>query len=424
MITFTDVRKVYNQGSQKVVALDGVSLLVKPGEIFGILGQSGAGKSTLIRCVNQLEKPTSGSVIVDGQEMTKLSGNKLRQARQRIGMIFQHFNLLSCRNVVENIAFPLEVMGYSRLKRRAKVEELISLVGLTGKADAYPAQLSGGQKQRVGIARALAGEPKVLLSDEATSALDPQTTRSILDLLRDLNKRMGLTILLITHEMDVVKQICDSVAVLNAGKIVEKGYVSDLIAKPESFLAQEFFPHRNGYKPKPGADFVMLNRSYTTITGLYSKRLKIKSVNEIPIGATIAISNDDSNQDRALKFLKHINLISLKEKPGEYYSIKDIIKHPKNIQIKELDNYAIVRALDDLDLAVTSASFLVQAKVSLNPIVLDEIGMANKNYAVGLATLESKVNDPNIQKLNQLVVDPKLKDYINNYFKGTIAPVF
>ncbi|MBN3943185.1 MetQ/NlpA family ABC transporter substrate-binding protein [Nostoc sp. NMS9] len=142
---------------------------------------------------------------------------------------------------------------HSRLKRRAKVEELISLVGLTGKANAYPAQLSGGQKQRVGIARALAGEPKVLLSDEATSALDPQITRSILDLLRDLNKRMGLTILLITHEMGVVKQICDSVAVLNAGKIVEKGYVSDLIAKPESFLAQEFFPHRNGYKPKPGA---------------------------------------------------------------------------------------------------------------------------------------------------------------------------
>ncbi|MEH2267964.1 MAG: ATP-binding cassette domain-containing protein [Nostoc sp.] len=253
MIGFTDVRKIYNQSSQKVVALDGVSLLVKPGEIFGVLGQSGAGKSTLIRCVNQLEKPTSGSVVVDGQEMTKLSGDKLRHARQRIGMIFQHFNLLSCRTVVENIAFPLEVMGYSRLKRRAKVEELISLVGLTGKADAYPAQLSGGQKQRVGIARALAGEPKVLLSDEATSALDPQTTRSILDLLRDLNKRMGLTILLITHEMAVVKQICDSVAVLNAGKIVEKGYVSDLIAKPESFLSQEFFPHRNGYKPKPGA---------------------------------------------------------------------------------------------------------------------------------------------------------------------------
>lgn len=253
MITFTDVRKVYHQGDQKVVALDGVSFDVKPGEIFGVLGQSGAGKSTLIRCVNQLEKPTSGYVTVDGQEITKLSGVRLRQSRQRIGMIFQHFNLLSCRTVAENIAFPLEVIGYSKLKQRAKVEELISLVGLTGKANAYPAQLSGGQKQRVGIARALAGEPKVLLSDEATSALDPQTTRSILELLRDLNKRMGLTILLITHEMGVVKQICDSVAVLNAGKVVEQGRVSDLIAKPESLLAQAVFPRRNGHIARPGA---------------------------------------------------------------------------------------------------------------------------------------------------------------------------
>ncbi|MEH2301100.1 MAG: ATP-binding cassette domain-containing protein [Nostoc sp.] len=253
MITFTDVRKVYHQGDQKVVALDGVSFDVKPGEIFGVLGQSGAGKSTLIRCVNQLEKPTSGYVTVDGQEITKLSGVRLRQSRQRIGMIFQHFNLLSCRTVAENIAFPLEVIGYSKLKQRAKVEELISLVGLTGKANAYPAQLSGGQKQRVGIARALAGEPKVLLSDEATSALDPQTTRSILELLRDLNKRMGLTILLITHEMGVVKQICDSVAVLNAGKVVEQGRVSDSITKPESLLAQEVFPRRNGHIARSGA---------------------------------------------------------------------------------------------------------------------------------------------------------------------------
>ncbi|MEH1922088.1 methionine ABC transporter ATP-binding protein [Nostoc sp.] len=253
MITFTDVRKVYHQGNQEIVALDGVSFEVKPGEIFGVLGQSGAGKSTLIRCVNQLEKPTSGYVTVDGQEITKLSGVRLRQSRQRIGMIFQHFNLLSCRTVAENIAFPLEVIGYSKLKQRAKVEELISLVGLAGKANAYPAQLSGGQKQRVGIARALAGEPKVLLSDEATSALDPQTTRSILELLRDLNKRMGLTILLITHEMGVVKQICDSVAVLNAGKVVEQGRVSDLIAKPESLLAQEVFPRRNGHLARPGA---------------------------------------------------------------------------------------------------------------------------------------------------------------------------
>ena len=207
--------------------------------------------------------------------------------------------------------------------------------------------------------------------------------------------------------------------------IADSVKINDALKSGE--IDANFFQHEPFMKQaakRLNADFVMLNRSYTTITGLYSKRLKIKSLNEIPIGATIAISNDDSNQDRALKFLKHIDLINLKEKPGKYYSVKDVIKHPKNLQIKELDNYAIVRALDDLDLAVTSASYLVQAKVSLNPIVLDEIGMANKNYAVGLATVQSKANDPNIQKLNQLVVDPKLKDYINNYFKGTIAPVF
>ncbi|MBD2215379.1 NLPA lipoprotein [Nostoc linckia FACHB-104] len=188
-----------------------------------------------------------------------------------------------------------------------------------------------------------------------------------------------------------------------------------------------FFQHEPFMKQaakRLNADFVMLNRSYTTITGLYSKRLKIKSVNEVPVGSTIAISNDDSNQDRALKFLKHIDLINLKEKSSEYFSVKDVIAHPKKLQIKELDNYAIVRALDDLDLAVTSASFLVQAKVNLEPIILDEVGMANKNYAVGLATVQSKANDPNIQKLNQLVVDPKLKEYISNYLKGTIAPAF
>ncbi|KAF3889603.1 MULTISPECIES: methionine ABC transporter ATP-binding protein [Nostocales] len=247
MIEFVDVRKIYKQGDQTTVALDGVTLQVKPGKIFGVLGPSGAGKSTLIRCVNQLEKPTSGSVWVNAQEITALSGAALRQARQHIGMIFQHFNLLSSRTVAENIAFPLEVIGYSKLKRKAKVEELLALVGLESKANAYPAQLSGGQKQRVGIARALAGEPKVLLSDEATSALDPQTTRSILELLRDLNKRMGLTILLITHEMSVVKHICDSVAVLRAGKIVEQGQVSYLASQPDTLLAQEFFPRCNGY---------------------------------------------------------------------------------------------------------------------------------------------------------------------------------
>ncbi|MEH2187300.1 MAG: MetQ/NlpA family ABC transporter substrate-binding protein [Nostoc sp.] len=232
------------------------------------------------------------------------------------------------------------------------------------------------------------------------------TTEDILKLIqKEIASTQGLDFQIIT--------IADSVKINDA---LKSGEIDANFFQHEPFMKQA--------AKRLNADFVMLNRSYTTITGLYSKRLKIKSLNEIPIGATIAISNDDSNQDRALKFLKHIDLINLKEKPGEYYSVKDIIKHPKNLQIKELDNYAIVRALDDLDLAVTSASFLVQAKVSLNPIVLDEIGMANKNYAVGLATVQSKANDSNIQKLNQLVVDPKLKDYINNYFKGTIAPVF
>lgn len=248
MITIHELRKVYGS----FVAIDRFTETIQQGEIFGVIGQSGAGKSTLIRCINRLETPTSGAVIVDGQDITALSGEELRQARQRIGMIFQHFNLLSCRTAAENIAFPLEVIGQSRLQRKARVEELLALVGLEGKGSSYPLQLSGGQKQRVGIARALAVNPKVLLSDEATSALDPQTTRSILDLLKDLNRRMGLTILLITHDMGVVKRICDRVAILERGKVVEQGSVVDLAAQPGSRLAQDFFPRQQDYATRPG----------------------------------------------------------------------------------------------------------------------------------------------------------------------------
>ncbi|MBD2066087.1 ATP-binding cassette domain-containing protein [Leptolyngbya sp. FACHB-671] len=260
MISIRDLYKIYTyqRGEGKITALDGISLEVKAGEVFGVLGQSGAGKSTLIRCVNCLEKPTSGSVWVGDEEITALSGARLRRARQRIGMIFQHFNLLSSRTAAENIAFPLELISYSRLKRRTRVEELLSLVGLEGRGGAYPAQLSGGQKQRVGIARALAANPNVLLCDEATSALDPQTTRSILELLRDLNRHMGLTILLITHEMGVVKQICDRVAILEAGKVIEQGTVSELAAQPDSFIARELFPQRNGFKSRPGSVLVTI----------------------------------------------------------------------------------------------------------------------------------------------------------------------
>ncbi|WP_017595184.1 methionine ABC transporter ATP-binding protein [Nocardiopsis potens] len=236
------LRKVYPLKQREVVALDGVDLHVEQGEIFGVVGQSGAGKSTLLRCVNLLERPTSGTVSVDGRELTGMSAGGLRQARRGIGMVHQHFALLSSRTVAANVAFPLEIAGVPRARRAARVGELLELVGLADKAKAYPAQLSGGQKQRVGIARALASDPKVLLSDEATSALDPATTESILELLRDLNRQLGLTILLITHEMDVIKRICDSAAIMENGSFREAGKVLDLIGTPDSLLAASLFP--------------------------------------------------------------------------------------------------------------------------------------------------------------------------------------
>ncbi|MEU5882167.1 ATP-binding cassette domain-containing protein [Spirillospora sp. NPDC047279] len=242
MIQIEKLRKVYRTRGREVAAVDGVDLDVREGEIFGVLGRSGAGKSTLLRCVNLLERPDAGGVVVDGQDLLGLSGGALRKARQGIGMIHQHFGLLSSRTVAGNVAFPLEVMGVPRAERAERVAELLDLVGLTEHADAYPAQISGGQKQRVGIARALAGRPKVLLSDEATSALDPETTASILELLRDLNRRLGLTVLLITHEMDVVKRICDSAAIMREGRVVESGKVRDLLLKPGSELARGLFP--------------------------------------------------------------------------------------------------------------------------------------------------------------------------------------
>ncbi|MFF3913674.1 methionine ABC transporter ATP-binding protein [Streptomyces sp. NPDC001852] len=248
MITTSGLTKVYRSRGREVTALDGVDLHVREGEVYGVIGQSGAGKSSLIRCVNLLERPTSGTVSVAGQDLTALAGRgpragkELRRARSRIGMVFQHFNLLSSRTVQDNVELPLEILGTSGRERSRKALELLDLVGLADKAKAYPAQLSGGQKQRVGIARALAGDPKVLLSDEATSALDPETTRSILKLLRDLNRQLGLTVLLITHEMDVVKAVCDSAALMERGRIVESGTVSELLATPGSELAAALFP--------------------------------------------------------------------------------------------------------------------------------------------------------------------------------------
>jgi len=240
MIFIKDLTKVYHSDSGDVKALEGVNLHIKKGEIFGIIGLSGAGKSTLLRCINMLEKPTSGLIEIDGVEMTSLSAGELKEMRKKIGMIFQHFNLLTSRNVRGNVAFPLEIAGMDKKTTGRKVEKLLDLVGLSDKAGSFPSQLSGGQKQRVGIARALANDPKVLLCDEATSALDPQTTLSILNLLRDINKKLGLTIVLITHEMNVIKQICSSVAVIEKSRVVEQGSLLEIFANPKTGTARNF----------------------------------------------------------------------------------------------------------------------------------------------------------------------------------------
>ena len=240
MIKFSKVEKTYASPAGPVPALKGIDLEIAKGEIFGIIGVSGAGKSTLVRCINMLERPTGGKVIVDGQDMTALSDSELRVARKDIGMIFQHFNLLSSATVYENIAFPLKLAGKSDSEIKEKVEPLLKLVGLEAKAGQYPSQLSGGQKQRVGIARALASEPKVLLCDEATSALDPQTTKAILELIRDINKKLQLTVVVITHEMQVIKDICDKVAVIDKGVIAEQGTVLEVFTNPQQPITKEF----------------------------------------------------------------------------------------------------------------------------------------------------------------------------------------
>jgi D-methionine transport system ATP-binding protein len=240
LIEVNNLTKIFTTSSQEILALDDVSLHVEKGEIFGIIGLSGAGKSTLIRCINMLENPTSGSVVIDGVDITALEPSELRSARQKIGMIFQQFNLLSSRTIYDNVMFPLEIAGFPKKEAAQRVEELLELVGLEDRSDSYPAQLSGGQKQRVGIARALANRPKLLLSDEATSALDPQTTRSILGLLKDINHRLGLTIILITHDMNVIKQICDRVAVIDDSRIVEVGKVVDMFSKPQTDTSRSF----------------------------------------------------------------------------------------------------------------------------------------------------------------------------------------
>lgn len=240
MINLKNIKKTYVSGKSSVEALKDVNLKIKEGEICGIIGFSGAGKSTLVRCINLLERPTCGEVFIGGKDITLLSPKELRESRKNIGMIFQHFNLMKSKTVFKNIEFPLKGKGLSKEEIKLRVDELLELVGLSDKSSSYPSQLSGGQKQRVAIARALANNPKILLCDEATSALDPQTTQSILNLLRDINEKLNLTIVIITHEMNVVKEICDKVAVMEKGKIVEEGDILEIFSNPKANVTKDF----------------------------------------------------------------------------------------------------------------------------------------------------------------------------------------
>lgn len=246
MIEVQELSKIFETDEGKVEALQNITLSIRAGEIYGIIGMSGAGKSTLVRCLNYLERPTSGTVMIEGKDLGMLSEKELRQTRREMSMIFQHFNLLMQKNVIDNICFPLVIGGMKKKEARKKAQELLEIVDLSEKASAYPAQLSGGQKQRVAIARALTVNPKILLCDEATSALDPRTTQSILQLLKEINKKYGITIVIITHEMSVVREICSHVAIIGDGHLVEQGRVSDIFAHPKTAEAKELILKGSG----------------------------------------------------------------------------------------------------------------------------------------------------------------------------------
>lgn len=336
MIRLENVSKTFTDSNKEVHAVNNVSLTINDGDIFGIIGFSGAGKSTLVRCINLLERPTEGKVFVDDAEITALSGKELRKARKKIGMIFQHFNLMPSRTIFGNVAYPLRGSGLSKEEIREKVHHLLELVGISEKENAFPSQLSGGQKQRVAIARALANDPSILLCDEATSALDPQTTKSILKLLQQLNQTLGITVVVITHEMAVVKEICNRVAVMDHGDVVEEGEVFHVFASPKESLTRSFIKTTSNLQKieeliaadspvvatKEGELIVRLsyvekNTSeplISTVTQKFGIILNIvfadvEIVQNAPIGGTVAIvSGESSKIDEALQYLRDKNV--------------------------------------------------------------------------------------------------------------------
>ena len=331
MIELRHIVKDFGTGDAAVHALRDISLTVEDGEIFGIIGLSGAGKSTLVRCINLLERPTSGSVVVDGRDLTSMTDRELRSARKSISMIFQSFNLLMQRSVLANVCFPMELAGVKKEDARRRAMELLELVELPDKANAYPVQLSGGQKQRVAIARALASDPKVLLCDEATSALDPKTTRSILALLKKLNRELGVTVVVITHEMRVVEQICSRVAILDNGEIQETGPVAEVFSNPRSEAGRRLvLPEGEKIHVLPDNRLVRLvfNGASATepiIATLASEqgiRLNILSADTRSIGEKtfgnmiLGLPEDETEAARALIYLREINGVTAEEVTG------------------------------------------------------------------------------------------------------------
>lgn len=336
MIRLENVSKTFTDSNKEVHAVNNVSLTINDGDIFGIIGFSGAGKSTLVRCINLLEKPTEGKVFVDDAEITALSGKDLRKARKKIGMIFQHFNLMPSRTIFGNVAYPLRGSGLSKEEIKEKVHHLLELVGISEKENAFPSQLSGGQKQRVAIARALANDPNILLCDEATSALDPQTTKSILKLLQQLNQTLGIIVVVITHEMAVVKEICNRVAVMDHGDVVEEGEVFHVFASPKEPLTRSFIKTTSNLQKIEeliAADFpvvatkkgeLIVRLTYvekntsepliSTVTQKFGIILNIvfadvEIVQNAPIGGTVAIvSGEGSRIDEALQYLRDKNV--------------------------------------------------------------------------------------------------------------------
>ena len=336
MISLKNINKTFETEKNFVHAVHDVSLTIEDGDIFGIIGFSGAGKSTLVRCINLLERPNSGQVEIDGRDLMKLAPRELRQARKKIGMIFQHFNLMPSRTIFGNVAYPLKGKGLSREQIKTKVRELLELVDISDKENAYPSQLSGGQKQRVAIARALANDPRIFLCDEATSALDPQTTKSILQLLKKLNERLGITVVIITHEMAVVKDICSRVAVMEKGRVVEEGEVFSIFAAPRQQVTRDFILTTSNLQKideliatdsqvadlRPGEvivrlSYVQKNTSeplISTVSRQFNINLNIifadvEIVQGAPIGGTVAIISGDSMQiEKAIKYLINKNV--------------------------------------------------------------------------------------------------------------------